>query len=152
MTGARGLLATVIAPPVSRRPRRRHAGNSVSYLLHMERFGKPRKTHCLARTARLCGRRRVTRPRKLNERMCPIVTLGDGYPPQEPVHRRADHRALREVDAGAKPADVCRRLGVSEKKSYRWRQRFGGMEVSEAKRLRALEDENNRLKKSWRRR
>jgi putative transposase len=56
-------------------------------------------------------------------------------------------RALREVDAGAKPADVCRRLGVTEKTFYRWRQKFGGMEVNEAKRLRALEDENTRLKK-----
>ena len=56
-------------------------------------------------------------------------------------------RALREVDAGAKPADVCRRIGITEKTFYRWRQRFGGMEVSEAKRLRALEDENARLKK-----
>ena len=56
-------------------------------------------------------------------------------------------RALREVDAGAKLADVCRRLGVTEKTFYRWRQRYGGMEVSEAKRLRALEDENNKLKK-----
>jgi putative transposase len=56
-------------------------------------------------------------------------------------------RALREVDAGAKPADVCRRLGVTEKTFYRWRQKYGGMEVSEAKRLRALEDENNKLKK-----
>lgn len=56
-------------------------------------------------------------------------------------------RALREVDAGAKPADVCRRLGVTEKTFYRWRQKFGGMEVNEAKRLRALEDENARLKK-----
>ena len=56
-------------------------------------------------------------------------------------------RALREVDAGAKPADVCRRIGVTEKTFYRWRQRFAGMEVSEAKRLRALEDENAKLKK-----
>lgn len=56
-------------------------------------------------------------------------------------------RALREVDAGAKPADVCRRLGVTEKSFYRWRQKFGGMEVNEAKRLRALEDENAKLKK-----
>jgi len=56
-------------------------------------------------------------------------------------------RVLREVDAGAKPADVCRRLGVTEKTFYRWRQKYGGMEVSEAKRLRALEDENNKLKK-----
>ena len=56
-------------------------------------------------------------------------------------------RAIREVDAGAKPADVCRRLGVTEKTFYRWRSRFGGMDVSEAKRLRALEDENAKLKK-----
>ena len=56
-------------------------------------------------------------------------------------------RALREVDAGAKPADVCRRLGVTEKTFYRWRQKVGGMEVNEAKRLRALEDENAKLKK-----
>jgi putative transposase len=45
-------------------------------------------------------------------------------------------RALKEVDAGAKPADVCRRLGVTEKTYYRWKQKFGGMEVNEAKRLR----------------
>ena len=56
-------------------------------------------------------------------------------------------RALREVDAGAKPADVCRRLGVTEKTFYRWRSKFGGMDVSDAKRLRALEDENTKLKK-----
>ncbi len=56
-------------------------------------------------------------------------------------------RAVREVDAGAKPAEVCRRIGVTEKTFYRWRQRFGGMEVNEAKRLRALEDENAKLKK-----
>ncbi len=56
-------------------------------------------------------------------------------------------RALREVDAGAKPADVCRRLGVTEKTFYRWKSKFGGMDVSEAKRLRQLEEENTRLKK-----
>lgn len=56
-------------------------------------------------------------------------------------------RALREVDAGAKPADVCRRLGVTDKTFYRWRSKFGGLDVNEAKRLRALEDENARLKK-----
>jgi putative transposase len=56
-------------------------------------------------------------------------------------------RALREVDGGAKASDVCRRLGVTEQTLYRWRQRFGGMDVHEAKRLRALEDENAKLKK-----
>lgn len=53
---------------------------------------------------------------------------------------------LREVDAGAKLQDVCRRLGVSEQTYYRWKSKFGGMEVSDAKKLRALEDENRRLK------
>jgi putative transposase len=56
-------------------------------------------------------------------------------------------RALREVDAGAKSADVCRRLGITGQTLYRWREKFGGMDVNEAKRLRALEDENNKLKK-----
>jgi putative transposase len=56
-------------------------------------------------------------------------------------------RALREVDAGAKPADVCRRLGVTDKTFYRWRSKFGGLDVSEARRLRVLEEENARLKK-----
>lgn len=56
-------------------------------------------------------------------------------------------RALRQVDSGAKPEDVSRHLGVEQKTLYRWRQKFGGMEVSEAKRLRQLEEENARLKK-----
>jgi len=56
-------------------------------------------------------------------------------------------RALRQVDAGAKPSDVGRRLGVTEKTLYRWRAKFGGLDVSEAKRLRQLEEENARLKK-----
>src|SRR4029077_9493034 len=56
-------------------------------------------------------------------------------------------RALREVDAGTKPAEVCRRLGVTETTFFRWRRKYGGLEVSEAKRLRHLEEENGRLKK-----
>ena len=55
-------------------------------------------------------------------------------------------RALREVDAGAKAPEVCRRLGVSEQTFYRWKSKFGGMDVSDAKRLKQLEDENRRLK------
>jgi putative transposase len=55
-------------------------------------------------------------------------------------------RALKEAEAGAKTGDVCRRLGVSEQTFYRWKAKFGGLEVSDAKRLRALEDENRRLK------
>lgn len=56
-------------------------------------------------------------------------------------------RALREVDAGARAADVCRKLGVTDQTFSRWRRKYGGMDVSEAKRLRQLEDENARLKK-----
>jgi putative transposase len=53
---------------------------------------------------------------------------------------------LKEVDAGAKLQDVIRRLGVSEQTYYRWKAKYGGMEVNDAKKLRALEDENRRLK------
>ena len=55
-------------------------------------------------------------------------------------------RALKEVDAGAKAQDVCRRLGVTETTFYRWKSKFSGMDVSDAKRLKQLEDENRRLK------
>ncbi len=54
---------------------------------------------------------------------------------------------LREQEAGAKTADVCRKHGVSEATFYKWKARFGGLDVSEARRLRQLEDENTRLKK-----
>ncbi len=53
---------------------------------------------------------------------------------------------LREVDGGAKLQDVIRRLGVSQQTYYRWKAKYGGMEVNDAKKLRALEDENRRLK------
>ncbi len=56
-------------------------------------------------------------------------------------------RALQEVDAGAKPEEVCRRLGVSDTTFYRWKAKYGGMEVSEAKRLHELELENSKLKR-----
>jgi len=55
--------------------------------------------------------------------------------------------ALREVDAGGKVREVCRRLGITEKTHYRWRSKYGGMEVSDARPLRQLEDENAKLKK-----
>lgn len=54
--------------------------------------------------------------------------------------------ALKEADAGAKVEDVCRRLGISKVTFYRWKEKFSGMQVSDAKRLRQLEDENRRLK------
>ena len=48
---------------------------------------------------------------------------------------------------GARSADLCRKHGVSDASIYKWKAKFGGMEVSEAKRLRTLEDENTRLKR-----
>ena len=54
---------------------------------------------------------------------------------------------LREAEAGAKTADLVRKHGVSEATLYNWKAKYGGLEVSEAKRLQALEDENGRLKR-----
>ena len=54
---------------------------------------------------------------------------------------------LREQEAGVSTAEVCRKHGVSTATFYKWKSKFGGLEVSDAKRLRALEDENRRLKK-----
>ena len=54
---------------------------------------------------------------------------------------------LREQESGSKTADVCRKHGISEATFYKRKAKFGGLEVSEARRLRQLEDENTRLKK-----
>lgn len=54
---------------------------------------------------------------------------------------------LREQDAGAKTAELCRRHGISSATFYAWKAKFGGMDVSDAKRLKALEEENARLKR-----
>ncbi len=54
---------------------------------------------------------------------------------------------LREHDAGVKTADLCRRHGISDATFYNWKAKYGGLTVSDAARLRALEDENRRLKK-----
>ena len=54
---------------------------------------------------------------------------------------------LREHEAGAKAADLARKHGVSEATLYNWKAKYGGMDVSDAKRLRQLDDENAKLKK-----
>lgn len=54
---------------------------------------------------------------------------------------------LREQEAGAKTADVCRKHGISDATFYKWKAKYGGMDVSEAKKLKALEDENAKLKR-----
>ena len=54
---------------------------------------------------------------------------------------------LREQEAGAKTDDVCRKHGISSATFYKWKARYGGLDVSDAKRLKAPEDENAKLKK-----
>ena len=54
---------------------------------------------------------------------------------------------LREHEAGAKAGDLARKHGISEATLYNWKAKYGGMDVSDARRLKALEDENARLKK-----
>jgi putative transposase len=54
---------------------------------------------------------------------------------------------LKEHEAGVPVADLCRKHGVSNASLYKWKAKYGGMDVSEARRLKALEDENARLKK-----
>lgn len=54
---------------------------------------------------------------------------------------------LKEQEAGVPVADLCRKYGVSNASIYKWKAKYGGMDVSEARRLKALEDENARLKK-----
>jgi len=54
---------------------------------------------------------------------------------------------LREHELGAKTADLCRKHGISEATFYNWKSKFGGLDVSEARRLKQLEGENARLKK-----
>jgi putative transposase len=53
---------------------------------------------------------------------------------------------LKESEAGTPTKELCRRVGITVTTFYRWKAKFGGMEVSDAQRLRQLEDENRRLK------
>ncbi len=54
--------------------------------------------------------------------------------------------ALRQVEMGTSVADVCRKVGISEQTFYRWKKKFAGMGVAELRRLRQLEEENQKLK------
>ena len=57
-------------------------------------------------------------------------------------------RVLKEAEAGVPVAELCRREGISDVTYYRWKAKYGGLEVNEARRLRELEEENGRLKKT----
>jgi putative transposase len=56
-------------------------------------------------------------------------------------------KILKEQETGLKVADICRQQGISEATFYNWKSKYGGMEVSEIQRLRALESENSKLKR-----
>jgi putative transposase len=55
-------------------------------------------------------------------------------------------KTLKRQEAGEKVQDICRDLGISQQAFYKWKAKYGGLEVSEAQKLKALEDENRRLK------
>ncbi len=55
--------------------------------------------------------------------------------------------ALHQVEAGAPPAEICRKLGISEQTFYRWKKKYGGVGVSELRELKQLREENRRLKR-----
>lgn len=56
-------------------------------------------------------------------------------------------KVLQTWDAGAKPGELCRQHGITEPTLYRWKKKYGGMQVNDARRLKALEDENRQLKR-----
>ena len=58
-------------------------------------------------------------------------------------------KAINEHEQGRDAKDICRELGITTASFYKWRQRYGGMEVNELKRVKELEDENNRLKRMY---
>jgi len=78
-------------------------------------------------------------------RESPGASLGGRHATQ-PVPEEQIIGVLKEALAGVKVADLVRKHGISEHTFYRWKAKYGGMEVSDAKRLRLLEDENRRLK------
>ena len=56
-------------------------------------------------------------------------------------------RILKEAESGVKPADICRQYGMSDATLYNWKNKYGGMSISDARKLKSLEIENGRLKK-----
>lgn len=58
-------------------------------------------------------------------------------------------KAIQEHENGRKAEDICRELGITTAAFYKWRQRYGGLEVAELKRLKELEEENSRLKRMY---
>ena len=66
---------------------------------------------------------------------------------EEQVQRSPDDRGAEGTGGRGGDGDVCRRHGISQQTFYRWKSKYGGMEISDAQKLKALEDENRRLKR-----
>lgn len=58
-------------------------------------------------------------------------------------------KAIQDHESGRKAEDICRELGITTASFYKWRQRYGGMEVSDVKRMKELEEENSQLKRMY---
>ena len=58
-------------------------------------------------------------------------------------------KAIQEHEAGRKAEDICREMGITTASFYKWRQRYGGMEASEVKKMKELQEENSRLKRMF---
>ena len=58
-------------------------------------------------------------------------------------------KAIHEHEGGRKAEDICRELGITTAAFYKWRQRYGGMEVSDVKKMKTIEEENSRLKRMY---
>jgi putative transposase len=58
-------------------------------------------------------------------------------------------KAIHEHEGGRRAEDICRELGITTAAFYKWRQRYGGMEVSDVKKMKTIEDENSRLKRMY---
>jgi putative transposase len=71
----------------------------------------------------------------------PVLLYKEDCHEKEPLHGEQIIAALKEHEAGARVPDLCRKLGVSQHTFYRWRSKYGGMEVSDARKLKALEEE-----------
>lgn len=67
--------------------------------------------------------------------------------PRKKLEDKQIHKILKEAESGTRVAELCRKYGMTEQTFYRWKAKYGGMELSDMKRLKDLETENGRLKK-----